>query len=91
LRTDQVVVRHVIDPHVGSGIFAIFAKVSGTTEPTRPRRDYFILYMGEGQTLPAVGLHCEISYRWGHRAESLTRGRIVERFSCNDGRHWPDE
>jgi hypothetical protein len=92
LYTDKVVVRDVVDPKVGSGILAIFAKVTATG-PERKGADYFILYMGAGQTLPSVGAGCEISYRYGRLAEWTDRGvnnRLVESFACDDGRHWPD-
>jgi hypothetical protein len=95
LHTDRIVVADVYDPKVGSGIIAWFAKVGGTTAG-REKRDYFILYMGVGQTLPTIGSSCSIAYRHGRLAEWADRsgkpleGRIVERFACDDGRYWPD-
>ena len=95
LHTDKIVVADVYDPKVGSGVLTIFAKVTATAGK-RHKRDYSIRYMGVGQTLPAVGARCEITYRHGRLAEWLDsnlsplRGRIVERFACNDGRYWPD-
>jgi hypothetical protein len=95
LHTDDVAVESVVDPKVGSGILKIFAEVAGTTSQ-REKRNYFILYFGSGQTLPAVGTRCKIDYRDGAVAEginvyhSLRLGRIVEHFECSDSRHWSD-
>jgi hypothetical protein len=96
LLSDDVTVSEVIDPKVGSGILMIFAKVTGLAAPEQEKRDYFILYMGPGQTLPAVGTKCSIDFRHGRLGEWVDSnlrpllGRTVERFACSDGRHWPD-
>ena len=89
LQRDRVVVEKVVEPKVSSGTLAIFAKVIAATE-SGVRRDYFILYMGADQTLPAIGSSCDISYREGQLAEWRTRGNLVERFACNDGRQWEE-
>ena len=93
--TDRVVVDEVYDPKVGSGVFAIYAKVTATT-PASEKRDYSILYMGEGQTLPSIGASCAITYRYDHLARlpgdtgKIVEWRGVDRFECNDGKHYPD-
>jgi hypothetical protein len=95
LRTDQVTVNDVYDPHVWAGLRAPVAKV-GATAVGGGKRDYFIPYMGPGQTLPAVGASCRISYRHGgltgftRFTEWPDSGWIVNSFDCGDGRHWPD-
>jgi hypothetical protein len=94
--SDDVTVTEVFDPKVGSGLLMIFARVTGSTVPEQEKRDYFILYMGQGQTLPSVGTKCSIDYRQGRLGEQVDSnwrpllGRTVERFACSDGRHWPD-
>ena len=96
LLADDVDVSEVFDPKAGSGIFMIHARVSGSTVPGNEKRDYFILYMGMGQTLPAVGTRCRIDYRNGKVGDQVDAqlrpipGYIVDRFSCSDGRHYPD-
>ena len=89
LLTDRVLVTDVVEPKVGSGVLAIFARVTATTAGRQPR-EYFILYMGQGQTLPLARARCDISYRFGRLAEWRSDGNLVERFTCNDGRHWPN-
>ena len=94
--TDDVDVSEVFDPKVGSGVFMVHARVTGSTVPGNEKRDYFVLYMGQGQTLPSVRTRCRIDYRNGRvgdRADSSGRpvlGLIVEHLSCSDGKHFPD-
>ena len=94
--TDDVDVSEVFDPKVESGILMIHARVTGSTVPGNEKRDYFILYMGMGQTLPAVGTRCRIDYRNGKVGDQVDAqlrpipGYIVDRFSCSDGKHYPD-
>ena len=96
LFTDDVDVSEVIDPKVGSGILMIHARVTGMTVPGNDKRDYFILYMGLGQTLPTVGTRCRIDYRNGKVGDQVDAqlqpilGYIVEQFACSDGKHFPD-
>jgi hypothetical protein len=88
VRTDDVAIQSVVDPKVGSGILAIYAEVAGVTSQ-HDKRNYFILYMGPGQTLPAVGTRCSIDYRDGKLMDWGGSGSIAEHFACSDGRHWP--
>ncbi|HEX5182430.1 MAG TPA: hypothetical protein VFW19_04665 [Allosphingosinicella sp.] len=96
-QTDRIVVRDVADPVIGSGFFAVYARVRGMSLSTRAPRAYFILYGGEGQTLPAAGARCEISYRYRRLAEGRLppyappTGLVAEHFACDDGRQWTDE
>jgi hypothetical protein len=89
------VVNEVHDPKVGSGFLAVYAQVTATM-PGSERRTYSILYMGEGQTLPSIGDSCDITYRDGRlarlpgSADGSFVWRNVERFACNDGKHFPD-
>jgi len=96
LLVDDVNVSEVVDPKVGSGILMIHARVTGSTVPGNEKRDYFVLYMGLGQTLPEVGTRCRIDYRNGKVGDQADAQRqpilgfIVEQFACSDGKHFPD-